>query len=116
MLIKIFKTETSTFAAIMMKITYGIDIKESGDPYFSIAEEVLTRLAEAGVIGAFWVDIFPLLRFIPSWVPGAGFQKKAARSKALLMAMTEKPFQYVKEQLVEDHFPDSRDLTSLFNE
>ena len=62
-----------------MKITYGIDVKESGDPYISIAEEALTGLAEAAVIGAFWVDTFPLLRFILSWIPGAGFQKNAAR-------------------------------------
>ena len=98
-----------------MKITYGIDVKESGDPYISIAEEASTGFAEAAVIGAFWVDILPLLRFIPSWVPGAGFQKKAARWKGALMTMTEKPFEYVKEQLVKDYSPDSQDVTSLFN-
>ena len=99
-----------------MKITYGIDVKESEDPYISIAEEALTGLAEAAVIGVFWVDTFPLLRFIPNWIPGAGFLKKAARWKAAFMTMTEKPFEYVKEQLVKDHFPDSQYLASLFNE
>ena len=94
-----------------MKITYGIDVKESGDPYISTAEVTLSGIAEAGVIGAFWVDIFPLLRFVPSWVPGAGFQKKAARWKVALITMTEKPFQYVKEQLVKISFLiDSQDL------
>ena len=99
-----------------MKITYGIDVKESEDPYISTAEVALSGVAEAGVIGAFWVDIFPLLRFVPSWVPGAGFQKKAARWKAARITMTEKPFQYVKEQLVKISFLiDNQDLASLFN-
>ena len=95
-----------------MKIIYGIDVKESDDPYISIAEEALNGLAEAGVFGVFWVDIFPLLKYVPSWVPGAGFQKTAARWKAALVDMIEKPFQYVKEQLVKNLF---LDLASLFN-
>ena len=86
-----------------MKIAYGIDVKESNDLYISIAEEALNGISEVGVVGAFWVDIFPLLKYVPSWVPGAGFQKKAARWKAALMTMAEKPFQHVKEQLVEDY-------------
>ena len=83
-----------------MKILYGIDVEESNDPYISIAEEALNGLAEAGVIGAFLVDIFSLLKYVPSWVPGAGFQKKAAHWKAANITMAEKPFHYVKEQLV----------------
>lgn len=87
-----------------MKIAYGIDVKESNDPYISIAEEALNGLAEAGVIGAFLVDMFPILKYVPSWVPGAGFQKKAARWKEVNITMAEKPFCFVKEQLVQDHF------------
>ena len=85
-----------------MKIAYGIDVKESNDPYLKIAEEAFNGLAEASVIGAFWVDIFPLLKYVPSWVPGAGFQKKAAHWKAVNITMAEKPFNYVKQQLVQD--------------
>ena len=87
-----------------MKIAYGIDVKESNDPYISIAEEALNGLAEAGVFGFFPVDIIPLLKYVPSWVPGAGFQKKAAHWKAVNITMAETPFQYVKQQLVQDHF------------
>ena len=100
----IFVFEISTFAATIMSISYGIDVKESNDPYISIAEEALSGVAEAGVFGAFLVDIFPLLKYVPSWVPGAGFQKKAAHWKAVNMTMGGKPFHYVKEELVQDHF------------
>jgi hypothetical protein len=87
-----------------MKIGYGIAVQESDDPYISIAEEVLNGFSEAGVPGAFWVDLIPILKYVPSWFPGAGFQKKAARWREAINTMAEKPFRHVQEQLVQDHF------------
>ena len=95
---------TSTFAATIMKIVYGIAVQESDDPYISIAEEALNGVAEAGIPGAFWVDMFPILKYVPSWFPGAGFQKKAARWREATNTMAEKPFHHVQEQLVQVHF------------
>jgi hypothetical protein len=92
---------TSTFAATIMKIVYGIAVQESDDPYISIAEETLKSLAEAGIPGAFWVDMFPILKYVPSWFPGAGFQKKAAYWRECITTMAEKPFCHVQEQLVQ---------------
>ena len=83
-----------------MKIGYGISVQESDDPYISIAEEALNGAAQAGIPGAFWVDFLPLLKYVPSWFPGAGFQKKAARWRRAINAMTENPFSHVQEQLV----------------
>ena len=83
-----------------MDIAYGIKVQESGDRYISIVEEIINGGNEAAIPGAFWVDIFPILAYVPSWVPGAGFQKKAARLRKLNTIMIEKPFHYVEEQLV----------------
>ena len=83
-----------------MKIVYGIAVQESDDPYISMAEEALGGVAEAGIPGAFWVDMFPILKYVPSWFPGAGFQKKAARWREGVNAMAENPFRHVQEQLV----------------
>ena len=94
------KIITSTFAATIMKIGYGIAVQESDDPYISIAEEALEGIAEAGIPGAFLVDMFPILKYVPSWFPGAGFQKKAARWREAINTMAEKPFLHVQEQLV----------------
>ena len=60
-----------------MDIAYGIKVKESGDRYISIAEEVLDRGNDATIPGAFWVDFFPILAYVPSWFSEAGFQKIA---------------------------------------
>ena len=98
------KTISSTFAASIMKIGYGITVQESDDPYISIAEEVLSGVAEAGIPGSFLVDFFPILKYVPSWFPGAGFQKKAARVKEVSYTMAERPFHHVQEQLVKIQF------------
>ena len=87
-----------------MKISYGIDVQESKDPYILVAEEAMKGITEAGVPGAFWVDVFSVLKYVPSWFPGAGFQKKAAHWREVNRSLVEKPFRYVKEQLVRDHF------------
>ena len=95
------KIITSTFAATIMKIGYGIGIQESDDPYISIAKVAMNGAAEAAVPGTFWVDMFPILKYVPSWFPGAGFQKKAARVREAANTMAEKPFRHVQEQLVQ---------------
>ena len=89
-----------------MKIVYGIAVRESDDPYISIAEEAIRGMSEAGIPGAFWVDLLPILKYIPSWFPGAGFQKKVARWREAINAMAGKPFRHVQEQLVQVHFTD----------
>ena len=98
---------TSTLAATIMKIGYGITVQESDDPYISIAEVAMNGFAEAATPGAFFVDWFPILKYVPSWFPGAGFQKKAALWREATNTMAEKPFRHVQEQLVQVHFESS---------
>ena len=50
---------------------------------------------------AFRVDMIPILKYVPSWFPGAGCQKKAARWREGVNAMSENPFRHVQEQLVQ---------------
>ena len=87
-----------------MKIGYGIAVQETNDPYISVAEDVLDGLTRAGVPGTFLVDLIPILKYVPSWFPGAGFQKKAARWRKANQIMAEKPFCHVKEELVQTLF------------
>jgi len=93
-----------------MKIGYGISVQEFDDPYIPIAEEVLKGVAEAGIPGAFLVDLFPVLKYVPSWFPGAGFQKKAVRWREATNSMAEKPFRLVQEQLVQILFLSAHEL------
>jgi len=96
-----------------MDISYGIKVQESDDPYISLAEESLDGLNEAAIVGTFWVDLFPVLKYVPSWFPGAGFQKKAAHWRELNTTMSEKPFRYVQEQLVGEPFSRAHELVYM---
>ena len=97
-----------------MNITYGIDIQEFDDPYISLAEEVLNGINEAAILGRFWVDLFPILKHVPSWFPGAGFQKKAAHWRRVNAATIEKAFRFVEaEQLVGEYFLIAHDQPCL---
>ena len=87
-----------------MDITYGIEVQESDDQYISLVEELIDGGNEVSIPGAFLVDLFPILAYVPSWFPGAGFQKKAAHWRKLAETAIEKPFRYVQEQLVGEPF------------
>jgi hypothetical protein len=83
-----------------MSVAYGIKVSENDDPYISNAEEALHGLSQAGIPGQFMVDLLPILKYVPSWMPGAGFKRKAAYWRRANVDMAEKPFNYVKEALV----------------
>lgn len=41
-----------------------------------------------------------LVRHVPAWFPGAGFQREAQRCRALLQRLMDEPFALVKKNLV----------------
>ena len=44
------------------------------------------------MLGALWVEFIPALRYLPSWLPGASYQRKAKKWYAEAMALKHKPF------------------------
>jgi len=85
---------------VIMSIAYGIDVKPKDDPFIMAAEEGVHPVVAAGVPGAFLVDSIPILKYVPEWVPGAGFKKKAREWNKLARIMVEEPFATTKEMMV----------------
>jgi len=52
--------------------------------------------------GVATVNALPFLRYLPSFVPGAGFQRKAEECRVLTTEMLDLPFDLVKENIVTD--------------
>lgn len=46
------------------------------------------------------MDIFPFLRFIPKWFPGAAFQRTAEKGRPLARDLVMAPYEHVKTQMV----------------
>ncbi|EJD47046.1 cytochrome P450 [Auricularia subglabra TFB-10046 SS5] len=82
----------------ILKLAYGYDIKDSKDPLVELAEEALDNFSASSSPG--WaVDIFPALRYLPLWFPGASFLRQADAWKRVTTKMYDIPFDDVKEQL-----------------
>ncbi|ETW77757.1 cytochrome P450 monooxygenase 31 [Heterobasidion irregulare TC 32-1] len=101
-------------AVMIMDITYGIR-GEAADPYISTAIEALDGVARAATPGAFLVDYLPFLKYVPGWVPGAGFQQKAKKWSTSRYDMTEKPFQAAKRQIATGVYTPSLISSALAN-
>lgn len=84
----------------IMSVAYGLEVKPKDDPYIRTAEQGVHPLVAAAVPGAFLVDVLPILKYVPEWMPGAGFQTKAREWKKLARAMVEVPFTAAKRNLV----------------
>ncbi|KAJ8695782.1 hypothetical protein PTI98_005709 [Pleurotus ostreatus] len=88
-----------TTVAIIMDIGYAIDVSSKEDPHIVTAEKALTGLNIASLHGAFLVESIPLLKYVPSWIPWAGFQNKAKEWKRYTDKMIKDPFAVVKKRM-----------------
>ena len=61
-----------------MSTIYGYEVKPSNDRFVTISENAVKKLSDLFLPGAMAVNTFPILRYLPSWMPGAGFQRFAA--------------------------------------
>ncbi|EMD33482.1 hypothetical protein CERSUDRAFT_118062 [Gelatoporia subvermispora B] len=77
---------------MMMSILYGEDEGPVRDQYVVKAEEAVSGLVEAGNVGKFLVDFIPLLKYVPEWMPGAGFQTQARIWRQMARDMIEIPY------------------------
>ena len=82
----------SALGGMGLSLSYGIEIKQTDDPFVELAETAIKSLSEAATFGAFLVDFIPILRYVPEYVPGAGFQKKARAWRKLQEDFRNRPY------------------------
>jgi hypothetical protein len=85
---------------LVMSITYGIAVKSTNDPYINVAEKGMQGVVEAAIPGSFLVDMIPWLRWIPEWMPGAEFKKKARKWRGYADSMLNDPYEATKRDWV----------------
>ncbi|KAG1763829.1 cytochrome P450 [Suillus occidentalis] len=72
-----------TAGAIILRISYGYQVKENNDPFIDLADHAMDRILQATTPSAFMVDILPLLTYIPTW----------------FSEMVSTPYKLVKDQM-----------------
>jgi cytochrome P450 len=70
-------------------------------------EEAICIATELVRPGRWLVEILPLLRFVPAWMPGAEFKRKATRTRERLRGLDLFPFNWTKEQIKSGNYIDS---------
>ncbi|THH30749.1 hypothetical protein EUX98_g3443 [Antrodiella citrinella] len=77
--------------------TYGKTILKMDDDYVTVAHAANSGLVLATIPGAFWVESMPFLKYIPSWMPGAGFKKFAAKYAPFIEQTRTKAYDETKQ-------------------
>ncbi|KAI0333738.1 CyP450 monooxygenase [Cubamyces sp. BRFM 1775] len=86
------------FSATMLQIGYDIEVKDERDDHIFLVDAALDALGQA-VPGRFLIEVLPWLRYVPAWVPGAGFQTVFARCKVANDRLKHQPFDEMKLRL-----------------
>lgn len=88
--------------SLILLLTYGYRVTSAHDPLVKIVEDAMLGFARASEPGAFWVDRWPILKYIPAWLPFADFRRKAKLMREDREKLYDQPFDYVKSQLREN--------------
>ncbi|PPQ81783.1 hypothetical protein CVT25_013670 [Psilocybe cyanescens] len=97
-----FETHNKIFSVSLTTcMMYGYDIKSIDDRVIEVAEEGNVIGGRLVVPGGSLINIFPVLRHIPSWFPGASSHKAAVECKKLTEEMMRIPTEYVKRSLAD---------------
>ncbi len=85
-------TILSTLSASAISIAYGLDVKPEHDPNIERCEAAIGQLNDAALDGNYLVDTLPVLKYIPTWMPGAGFKAYAEKARPKTLDMFNTPF------------------------
>ncbi|KZP12803.1 cytochrome P450 [Athelia psychrophila] len=96
---RFFEHARQSTGSLLLRLAYGYSVETKDDPFVKIAEDAMLGFSQASEPGAFWVDSFPLLKYVPSWVPGAGFKKVAYRMRQDLERLYSVPYDFVKSEM-----------------
>ncbi|KAK0472806.1 cytochrome P450 [Armillaria novae-zelandiae] len=78
--------------AIILDVTYGWPVTSDDDYFVSLMEEAFYLHGQITQPGRWLVEEIPLLRFVPSWMPGAHFKRFA-------FSVGDSPFKWTKERV-----------------
>jgi len=102
-------------AGIILGIVYGYDVEPVNDRFVALAEQMVETVTKAVNPGAYMVNVFPSLKYIPSWFPGVGFKKFAAEGRRLAQDLLQLPFEAVERRMAEGTAPPSFVAKALVN-
>ncbi|KAI0724641.1 cytochrome P450 [Fomitopsis betulina] len=83
-------------SAVIVDAVYGHRITSLEDPYVMMMDRA-TEASTAGTMSGSVLDIFPFLKHVPAWMPGASFMRDALHARALVLKAHQAPYQMCRE-------------------
>lgn len=84
----------------MLRILYNYETDPSkNDHIVTMANTVMEEFSHATSPGAWMVDLIPWLKYLPEWMPGAGFKKTAKIYRDHLLQNVKDPYNFVRDQM-----------------
>ncbi|KIJ27205.1 hypothetical protein M422DRAFT_191307, partial [Sphaerobolus stellatus SS14] len=83
-------------ASIIMGTVYGYESAPKDDTFIDNGDKAITIRSNSMYPGASRVNSVPFLKYLPSWVPGSQFQRRAEECRNLTREMLDFPFEFVK--------------------
>jgi hypothetical protein len=99
-MLKGLEHSSSLFGATITHVAYGLKDLTHEHPFLLELEEVMDAFKVAAVPGTFLVDVLPVLKYVPSWFPGAGFKRWANGYREKEIHARHAFFQYSLDQVV----------------
>ncbi|KAL0945487.1 hypothetical protein HGRIS_000973 [Hohenbuehelia grisea] len=87
--------------ALVIKLAYGVDIESEEDELVKVAENSQFLLNNSGAPGGTFVDLFPILKHLPSWFPGTYYANFARKGSWVIKTMYDLPYS-MAERLIAD--------------
>lgn len=85
--------------SVAIRMVYGYKVDSHDDRLVRSAEQIMSIFADMVSPGRWMVNMFPILRYVPAWFPGATFHKAVESWKPIIHASEEETFTFVKEQM-----------------
>ncbi|KIJ57257.1 hypothetical protein M422DRAFT_149188 [Sphaerobolus stellatus SS14] len=86
-------------ANLLLGIAYGYTVQSGHDPIVELAEEAMAKTTN-GFQPKYLVNVFPIMKYIPTWFPGAGWKRFAQyECRPLSHRMLNEPFNEALERI-----------------
>ncbi|XP_006457263.1 hypothetical protein AGABI2DRAFT_123130 [Agaricus bisporus var. bisporus H97] len=103
----------SCIGGASLSLIYGLPVQRINDPFIHSIAEPSKRSGEAASAGKYLVNIIPILKYIPEWMPGTTFKRVAREIRVDLNRITNVPFENVLKNMRDGTAPESFVSVSL---
>ncbi|CAE6435300.1 unnamed protein product [Rhizoctonia solani] len=96
----------------LLSVVYGYEVTTSHDKLVEVVETAVAGFSQAAMISNYYVNVIPWLQYIPEWLPGTEWKRKANLWRSQTEDMLNVPFEWTRSQMATGNAPPSM-LTNL---